>query len=114
MVRGSSSVFTTTGSPFTRTRYEARSANTTNGSTASGGAPNRSRQSASTSRTRLLDEARQAAVGEHLAAGLAAGAVHDLVRLVRHALQIVAADRAGEPGLAVHGEVLAQLVVRQP
>ena len=36
----------------------------------------------------LLDEARQAAVGEHLAAGLARRAVHDLVRLVRDALQV--------------------------
>ena len=61
----------------------------------------------------LLHEAREPAVGEHLAAGLAVRAVHDLVRLVRHALQVVAAHRAREAGLAVHGEVLTELVRRQ-
>ena len=56
----------------------------------------------------------KAAVGEHLAAGLALRAVHDLVRLVRDPLQVVAAHRARQPGLAVHGEVLAELVRDSP
>ena len=62
----------------------------------------------------LLDEAREAAVGEHLAAGLTRRAVHDLVRLVRDALQVAPALGARQPVLPVHGEVLAELVRREP
>ena len=54
------------------------------------------------------------AIGEHLAAGLTRRAVHDLVRLVRDALQVGPALGTRQARLAVHGEVLAQLVLRQP
>ena len=59
------------------------------------------------------DQAREAAIGEHLAARLAARAVDDLVRLVRDALEVVAADRTRHAGLAVHDEVTAELRFRQ-
>ena len=49
------------------------------------------------------------AVGQDLAAGLARRAVRDLVRLVAHAAQVLAAPRARLPVLAVHREVVADL-----
>jgi hypothetical protein len=54
------------------------------------------------------EQAREAAVGEDLAAGLAAGAVVGFVVGVADALDFLAAARAGLVELAVDGEVGAE------
>src|SRR5262245_57032620 len=58
---------------------------------------------------RLSDQAREPAVREHLAAGLAVRAVGDLMRLVRDPAEVVTADRARRAVLPVHREVVADL-----
>src|SRR5207245_1453741 len=55
------------------------------------------------------DQTGQAPVGEDLAAGLALGAVRDLVGLVGDAAEVVAAAGAGEAGPAVDDEAVAEL-----
>ena len=61
------------------------------------------------SRSRPSGPAGTAGGRQDLAAGLARRAVRDLVRLVAHAAQVVAAPRARLPVLAVHREVVADL-----
>ena len=62
----------------------------------------------------LLEQLGQAAVGQHLAAGLAGGAVRHFVGLERDALERVAArGRARLAETAVHLEAAAQLGLRQ-
>ena len=74
----------TVGSPSTKRRRARRRPVITRGRAGSCARPDRP----------SLDQARHAAVGEHLAAGLARGAVGDLVALVAHPAQRLAAARA--------------------
>src|SRR5205807_1690786 len=62
----------------------------------------------------LLDETRQATVGEDLVAGLAMRAVRDLMALVADSAQGFAATRAQPSVPRVHFEVLTQFRFREP
>src|SRR5688572_10299920 len=62
----------------------------------------------------LLEEARQPTIGEDLAVGLADRAVHDFVRLVRDALERLAAAWARSAGAAVDLEVGSEHRLGEP
>src|SRR5260221_11150133 len=62
----------------------------------------------------LLEQPRHPSIGEHLAPGLAVGAVRDLVGLVRHPAQGLGAAGTGGPGAGMDLEVSTELGLREP